>query len=127
MDLKQLQRFRNHRGIYCLYNDNEIVYIGSSENLYVRVLEHVAEKAKDFNRVKAFNGKDHSKENNLMAEMGLICEFQPKLNKIKFESFFNWFHSIPIEHDTTLEEISLIISSLSSAIQDMNDDRMVEL
>lgn len=127
MDLKQLQRFRNHRGIYCLYNDDEVVYIGSSENLYVRVLEHIAEKTKEFNKVKAFNGQNHTKEDNLITEMGLICKFQPKLNKIKFDSFFNWFYSIPIEPNTSFEDINIVISSLAEAIEVMNDERMVEI
>ena len=36
MDLKNLQKYRNQKGVYCLMDENIVSYIGYSENIYVR-------------------------------------------------------------------------------------------
>jgi len=127
MDLKKLQKYRNKKGVYCLYNKDNLVYIGYSSNVYVRTLEHISESKKEFNKIKAFDGSEISTQNNLLVEMGLICEFKPLYNKIYFESFFIWFNSLPNKHEYENEAIIGTISALSENIKTLDDERMIEL
>lgn len=42
--------FNELRGVYFLFLNEEIVYIGQSQNVYVRIQNHINEKVKVFNR-----------------------------------------------------------------------------
>jgi len=127
MNLEDIQRFRNKQGIYCLYMDNEVVYIGYSVNIYTRILEHIAEDKKEFTRLKAFDGSKFNTQENLLVEMGLICELKPLYNKIRFESFFMWFHSLPnreeYDYESTLKKITILFKNINI----LDDDRMVKI
>jgi hypothetical protein len=48
MDLKPLVV---SSGVYFLYNNDELVYIGKAQNIAKRILEHIVEGTKPFNRV----------------------------------------------------------------------------
>ena len=51
--LEELQVARNVDGVYFLYNENkELVYIGKSRNIYLRILEHKFENKKKFSFFK---------------------------------------------------------------------------
>lgn len=47
--LKDFQCTRNKQGVYFLYRENgDLCYIGQSTNIYLRILEHIAESSKEF-------------------------------------------------------------------------------
>ena len=78
-NLKTLQKVKRDSGIYALFNKDELVYIGQSSNLYLRVLEHIVEGKKDFDGIKcAYNNKLLY---ILVMETILISKLKPKLNK----------------------------------------------
>jgi excinuclease UvrABC nuclease subunit len=61
-------------GVYFLFKENELIYIGKSTNIYTRLGGH---KDKKFDRVTAVE----CDEANLGAiEYALIAAYQPKLN-----------------------------------------------
>ena len=49
MDLKSLEI---NSGVYFLYDNEELVYIGKAQNIAKRIIEHMIEGTKRFNRVK---------------------------------------------------------------------------
>ena len=64
-------------GIYVLYDDEEIVYIGKSTNIYNRIQQH--KKDKVFTSVKSIIFKE---EGNIdLYEPYLIKKYKPKYNK----------------------------------------------
>ena len=94
----RLQPFRGKSGIYFLVKNDDVVYIGESSNLYVRILEHrsgLLEEpiVKDFDHVRPVIIDDNAIRP--FVEMFLICELQPTLNIIKFDNFTHWYNSIP--------------------------------
>lgn len=62
-------------GVYFLYNDDELVYIGESDNLYRRIGQHIASKEKIFNRFELYPTTDRKR-----LEGFLIRMFKPKYN-----------------------------------------------
>ena len=62
-------------GIYFLYDKGELVYIGTSDNLYRRIGQHIAEKAKVFDRFELYPTTDR-----IRLEGFLIKMFKPKYN-----------------------------------------------
>jgi len=64
-------------GVYFLYHNDTIVYIGKSKNIYDRVSQH--RKDKQFNKVKSIIFKDAS--NIDLYEPYLINKYKPALNK----------------------------------------------
>ena len=121
VSLKDLQKTRDHQGIYFLYNkEKELIYIGQSRNIYIRLLEHIAENKKQFECFKAIKFDD-SDFMELM-EIYLIQLYKEShnlLNRLSiyfdFENFF--FHipsSIRVKYDINkfknmLEEIECFI------------------
>ena len=63
------------RGIYFLFDNEELVYIGQTINLLSRLPSHAAEKIFDFVRFFQYDGDLTS------LEMALIVKFKPKYNK----------------------------------------------
>ena len=98
VNLKDLQKTRDKQGIYFLYNqDKELIYIGQSRNIYIRLLEHIAENKKQLEYFKAIK-IDDSDFMELM-EIYLIQLYKEThnlLNKltIKFD-FENFFLNVP--------------------------------
>ena len=62
-------------GVYFLYDGDELVFIGTSNNLFWRIGEHVKEGAKKFDRFELYPTKDR-----LRLEGFLIRMFHPKYN-----------------------------------------------
>lgn len=98
VNLKDLQKTREKQGIYFLYNqDKELIYIGQSRNIYIRLLEHIAENKKQFEYFKAIK-IDDSDFMELM-EIYLIQLYKETHNllnrlTIKFD-FENFFLNVP--------------------------------
>ena len=65
-------------GCYLLYNDNELVYVGVSNNIYYRVSQHLMQGKKVFNKVKAIIEYDYLKAINI--ENYYIDYHKPKYN-----------------------------------------------
>lgn len=63
--------------IYFLFNGNELVYIGKSDNVYKRIGDHIAEGSKKFDRWEYIETYD-----NELLEAHLISILKPKYNKI---------------------------------------------
>lgn len=62
-------------GVYFLYDKDELVYIGQSDNLYRRIGQHIAEKKKRFDRFELYPTTDR-----IRLEGFLITMFKPKYN-----------------------------------------------
>lgn len=93
-NLKTLQKAKRDSGIYALFNKDELVYIGQSSNLYLRVLEHIVEGKKDFDGIKcAYNNKLLDIQ---VMETILISKLKPKLNKLIVDIDF-YFKILPLE------------------------------
>ncbi len=112
------QETRHTRGIYALKKKKEIVYIGSSSNIYTRILEHKIEGIKDFDTVSTIDlkfknsGADTARK---IFEMGIICKLKPKYNKIYFDNFRFWMYSIPCEN-IDKKIASMVIKKVDSYI-----------
>lgn len=62
-------------GVYFLFDGDELVYIGTTDNLYRRIGQHIAEGNKAFNRFELYPTKDRIK-----LEGFLIRTLKPKYN-----------------------------------------------
>ena len=62
-------------GVYFLYNKDELVYIGQSDNLYRRIGQHIAEGVKTFDRFELYPTKDCIRLEGFLIEL-----FKPKYN-----------------------------------------------
>lgn len=92
------QHFRDLSCIYALKKNKEIVYIGTTGNLYTRLLEHI-KNGKDFDDVSAVlmsKGKSSRLEIQII-EQCIISEFKPKLNKMMAKNSFEYLSLIPHE------------------------------
>lgn len=88
IELKDLQSLRKKTGVYFLYDKNKnLVYIGFSGNMYIRILEHIAEDKKDFSFYKAIEFKNIKSAQ--FAEIKLISIYKPKYNKLVCDDFNN--------------------------------------
>lgn len=74
-------------GIYFLYNDDELVYIGKSQNIFQRIGSHIKEGIKEFNN---WDYQEIDNENERSELEGyLINVFKPKYNeKMEYNSIF---------------------------------------
>lgn len=63
-------------GVYFLYDGDELVYIGSSNNIFYRIGTHIAKKEKCFDRCEWYETDDY-----LRLENFLIAQFRPKYNE----------------------------------------------
>ncbi len=63
-------------GVYFLFDENEIVYIGQSRNIYRRINHHTRFKWGSFSFIEAKEGRE-SRE----LEKHYIDKFKPKYNK----------------------------------------------
>jgi hypothetical protein len=62
-------------GVYFLFDGDELVYIGTTDNLYRRIGEHIAEGKKVFNRFEFYPTEDR-----IRLEGFLIRTLKPKYN-----------------------------------------------
>ena len=81
--VRKVQRFKSlHNktmGLYTLYQDDEIVYIGKSITMISRLGTHVSDDTKIFNKIEVY--EIESELDMLVAEVFLIATHQPKYNK----------------------------------------------
>lgn len=76
-DLPKLPLPPIHCGVYFLFRDGEVVYVGQSINIASRVYSHIKEGKKDFDCYSFFecSCKDLDR-----LEAALICKFDPEYN-----------------------------------------------
>jgi len=67
------------RGIYFLYKDDKIIYIGKSTNLGKRLYNHKVQNLKDFDIIKVYTFKSNADIHYL--EPYLINYYKPLYNK----------------------------------------------
>ncbi len=115
------QELRHICGVYALKKDKTIVYIGSSVDIYTRILEHKVDGIKDFDTVasvETFGNNEGATVARKIYEMGVICKLKPKHNKIFFTNFRLWMYSLPCEKirkdiaDIVFKEVDRLISKL---------------
>lgn len=71
------------KGIYFLYKDKTIVYVGMSEtNVFNRICSHYLENSKAFDSFSIRNYEDSSKMELLSIEASLIKKYSPIYNII---------------------------------------------
>lgn len=70
----------NCLGIYHLFYEDMLVYIGMSKNLGGRLLQHLKDEDKCFNNVLWFELKDKTIPEVLRIEYNMIKKFKPSLN-----------------------------------------------
>lgn len=73
--IKPLKRIR---GVYFLFLNEQIVYIGQSNNVHQRIQDHISQKEKDFNKV--FYQPVPPDVDILAVEKQYILHFRPKYN-----------------------------------------------
>ena len=69
------------QGIYHLFKDDELVYIGMSKNICNRLLDHLRDEKKEFNYGLWFVLKDKSMNAIYQIEKNLIKYWKPKYNQ----------------------------------------------
>lgn len=70
---------KTHIGVYFLMQDKEVVYIGSSNDIFTRVGNHKAEKLKIFDN---YCFVECQTEILLQKELDYIVKYKPKYNKV---------------------------------------------
>jgi len=113
INLNRLQKIKNKKGIYLLYKNEELVYIGISSDIYSRVLEHIAENKKDFDSVKNICSQDNL--DNEFFEVYYIDKMKPEYNKLNAGNFFNFFYSIPYSLKKSCRDYDQYIKIFKSA------------
>lgn len=93
MDLDYLQKLKRQNGLYFLYNNDELVYIGQSKSVYTRVLEHIVDNKKTFNDVTALYHEDVT--NSEIMEIALIYLKKPKYNKLVIQDIGKFLFLLP--------------------------------
>lgn len=70
------------KGVYALFDGEQLVYIGQSNSLYSRIGNHIRENTKTFDSFELFPLPDNYSDVELSAvEYWLIAWFNPKYNK----------------------------------------------
>lgn len=84
MKTSSLQHIKRESGIYALKKHKEIVYVGQSNNVYTRILEHIVDKNKDFDEISVAYNEDILKVQTM--EVVVIGILKPKYNKLVIDS-----------------------------------------
>lgn len=71
-------KFKGDRGVYFLFLNEEIVYIGQSISVYNRIYQHLREGTKEFNRAFYLPVPNHV--DLVQVEEHCILTFRPKYN-----------------------------------------------
>lgn len=75
--LKFLKNNSNILGVYRLYKDNEIIYIGKSVNIKSRISQHIKDK-----EIDSYDYCEFANESDMnIYELYYIDKFKPRLNK----------------------------------------------
>ena len=72
--------FKVYHGCYLLYNEDELVYVGVSSNIAVRLWQHGTERAKQWTSVKYIEELDYTEA--IKIENYLIEKYRPKYNSV---------------------------------------------
>jgi predicted GIY-YIG superfamily endonuclease len=67
------------QGVYLLYLDEEVVYVGMSTHIRLRIAQHRKENTKVFNKVLLYQIEDET--SRLRTESILILKYLPRYNK----------------------------------------------
>ena len=70
--------FKVYKGCYLLYNEDELVYVGVSNNIAVRLWQHHYKSAKQWTSVKFIEELDYIEA--IKIENYLIEKYRPKYN-----------------------------------------------
>lgn len=73
-------------GVYFLYDGEELVYIGQSDNIYRRIGQHISEGVKRFDSFCFYEVG----EERIILESYLISKFQPKYNQTCGSTIAPW-------------------------------------
>lgn len=65
-------------GVYILFQDDNIIYVGRSKNIHVRLGQHWQKGKKRWNGIQIIDEKDINKQ--LLIEKELIKKYLPPLN-----------------------------------------------
>lgn len=75
---KNSSKNKKINGVYILFLNNEIVYIGKSSNIKLRVIAHIKDKSKTFNSIKFHS---FSESDTDIIEVAMIDKYKPRYNK----------------------------------------------
>ena len=128
----QMKLFKDTQGVYVLISNGIPVYVGCSDDIYVRIHHHRYESDKVFD--KAFHVRDSWVEGNMLhtlsMEMAFICYYQCEYNKIKFDSFTYWYLSLPSNNGTNtsilFDEIEKYKARVLNANNLMSSKNLIE-
>lgn len=80
-------------GIYCLFFEGKLVYVGQSNSCEVRINTHLCEKLKTFDRYTIIRMDDKPKR--LLAEKEMIEVFKPCFNNLEPRHYgFVWLSQV---------------------------------
>lgn len=104
-------------GLYFLYENNILVYIGISRNIYNRVLEHNF-NGKIFDSVKMYENLQNMPYTALeIIEVLLISKACPKYNKLKIDNDLIYIRTLP----TIAKEEALLSDSNIEKVLNVRD------
>lgn len=84
-----------NKGVYFLYDNEELVYIGMSINILNRVNSHVREKKMTFNKIKIVHTNFMDKKGIFDLESKLINKHNPRYNfTTQYDSSRDWCKSL---------------------------------
>ena len=129
MKTDKLQFIRNIGGVYFLYNLDELVYIGYSKNIYIRILEHFYNN-KGFDSFSYYELKNYSANEMKLVENVLIAHYSTELNKHIIKDTL-WFYESNINSFTESykyyeEEANFIICFFKHTITKVVNRTIVE-
>lgn len=107
INLNDLQKYRHEAGVYGLYKKEELVYVGTSNNVYMRILEHFYENKKSFDSIKV--NIDNNITFNEISEVYIIAKLKPKYNKLVASSAEDYIKMLPSQIKETEAMKNLII------------------
>ncbi len=90
--LESLQSIKRCNGIYALKKDSEIVYIGRSSNIYLRILEHIVDGVKDFDSISKVYFDDITVSE--IIETFIIDMLKPEYNELIMDKF-DYYCTLP--------------------------------
>lgn len=93
-------------GLYFLYKERNLVYIGKSKNIFYRIGTHIKEGVKDFDNWRYLEINDE--EEMTEKETFLINIFQPKYNEQIWSTVSNKDNGTDTEIKELLEEIDMM-------------------
>lgn len=65
-------------GVYVLYSDGDVVYIGKSKNVFMRIIAHINDKGKNFDQYQIIECKEDELD---IYKRILINTYLPRYNK----------------------------------------------